>query len=54
MVPVDITEATVAKVAWRMSGSEGPRGVDSIILQHWLLMFRVASLGLRHIIGEFG
>ena len=51
MVMVDITDATVDKVVQRLSFSEGPGGVDSISLQHWLLRFGVASLGLRQIVG---
>ena len=47
MVPVDITDLTVAKVARQMLGSSGPGGVDSISLKHWLMRFGVASLGLR-------
>ena len=51
MVPLDITEVTVATVAQLLPGPEGPGGVDSIILQHCLLMFGVASLVLRPVIG---
>ena len=54
MLPVDITDATVDTVARQLSGSAGPGGVESISLQHWLLGFGVASLGLRQIFGEFG
>ena len=54
MVPVKITDATVSTVARLLSGSAGPGGVNSISLQHWLLWFWMASLGLRKIFGEFG
>ena len=54
MVPVKITDVTVATVARQLSGSAGPGEVESISLQHWLLRFGVASLGLQHIFGEFG
>ena len=54
MVPVDITNATIATVVWQLSGSEGPGGIDSISIQHWLLRFGLGSLGLRQIVGEFG
>ena len=51
---MDITDATVATVAQRMSGSARPGGVESISLQYWLLRFGVASMGLQQIVGEFG
>ena len=54
MATVDITDATVATVARRLLGSAGPGGVDSISLQHWLLWFGVASMGIRQIVGESG
>ena len=54
MVPVDITDATVATKVRLLLRSAGTGGVDSISLQHWLLRFGVASLGLRQIVREFG
>ena len=54
MLPLDITDATVATVARRLAGSSGTGGVYSISLQYWLLQFEMASLGLREIVREFG
>ena len=54
MVPVDITNTTVANVTRQLSGSVSPGGFDLIILQHWLMRFGVASIGLRKIVGGFG
>ena len=54
MVPVDITNKTVATFARRLSGATGPGGDDSVSLQHWLLWFGDSSMGLQQIVGEFG
>ena len=54
MVPVDITDMTVATVPRRLSGSAGTVGVDLIRLQHCLLQFGVASMGIRKIVRKFG
>ena len=54
MVPVYITDLTVATLARQILGLLGPGGVDFISLQQWLMNFGVASLGLRYIVGEFG
>ena len=51
MVTVNITNETVATVARKLLGSAGPGGVYSASLQHWLLRFGVASMGLRQIVG---
>ena len=51
--PVDITYDTVTAVAGRLSGSAGPGGTDSVLLQHWLLRFGAASAELRRIVGNF-
>ena len=53
MVPVDITNATVATVARRLSGPARPGGVDLVSLQHWLLLFEAAIVVIRQIIREF-
>ena len=53
LTPVDITEDTVTEVAERLLGGAGPRGTDSMSLQHWLLRFGGASLELRLVVGEF-
>ena len=53
-VPVNITDKTVASVARRLSGSAGTGGTDSSRLQHWLLWFGVAIVGLQKIVREFG
>ena len=53
LTPVDITDDTVMAVAGRLSGGAGPRGTDSVSLQHWLLRFGAASAELRLIVGDF-
>ena len=53
-VQVEITDKTVASAARQLLGSAGSVGTDSVSLQHCLLQFRVASAGLRHIVGGFG
>ena len=53
IVPVHITDATVATAARRLFGAAGPEGVDLVRLQHWMLQFGVVSMGIRHIVGEF-
>ena len=50
---VDITNNTMTAVAGRLSGGAGPRGTDSVSLQHWLLRFSAASAELRLIVGDF-
>ena len=47
LVPVDINDDTVTEMTGRISGGAGTRGTDSVILQHWLLRFRVTSGELR-------
>ena len=54
MVPVDINDMKLETVARRRLGSAGPGEVDSISLQHCLMWFGVASMGIRQIFGEFG
>ena len=54
MVPVDITDTTVATVERRLSVAADPGGVDLVSLQHWLLRFGAESIGLRQIVREFG
>ena len=54
LVPVDITDETVATVERQLLGAAGPGGADSVSLQHWLLRFGVASMGLKNIVREFG
>ena len=39
IVPVDITNDTVAEVAGRLSGGAGTRRTDSVSLQNWILRF---------------
>ena len=39
LVPVNITDDTVTAVAGRLLGRVGIGGMDSVILQHWLLRF---------------
>ena len=53
ITPVDITDDTVTAVAGRLLGGAGPRGTDSVSLQHWLLRFGAASAELRLIVGDF-
>ena len=40
---VDVTNKTVAFVAQRLLGAEGPGGSDLFSLQHWLMNFVAAS-----------
>ena len=54
MVPVNITDNVVVAVAGRLSREAGPRGTDSVSLQHWILRFGAASGELRLIVAEFG
>ena len=51
LVPVDIINETVANVARKFSGSAGTGGTESVILQHWLLNFGAASMGIQQIVG---
>ena len=37
-----------------MLGAARPGEVDFVILQHWILRFGAASMGLRQIVREFG
>ena len=53
LTPVDITDDTVTAVAGRLSGGAGPRGTDSVSLQHWILQFGATSAELRLIVREF-
>ena len=53
LTPVDITKEMVTAVAGRLLGGAGPRGTDSVSLQHWLLRFGAASAELRLIFGDF-
>ena len=53
ITPVEITNDTVTAVARRLSGGAGPRGTDSVSLQHWLLRFGAANAELRLIVGDF-
>ena len=54
MMLVDITNAKVANIARLLSGAAGPGGADLVSLQHCLLKFGAASMGIRHIVREFG
>ena len=53
LVPVDITDNTVTAVVRLLSGGEGPGGVDSVSLQHWLIRSRAASRELQLIVADF-
>ena len=44
----------MASVAQQLSGVERPVGTDMVILQHWLIWFGAASVGLRKVVMEFG
>ena len=50
---MDITGNTVTEVAGKLSGGEGPGGVNSVSIQHWLLCFGAASGKLRLIFVDF-
>ena len=54
LVMVDITNEMVAIVVRQLLGALGPRGDDSVSLQHWLRRFGATSTGLRKIFSEFG
>ena len=53
-VTVYITDETVEYIARQIADSAGTGGTDLVSLQHWLLRFGVESVGLRHIVREFG
>ena len=53
LTPADITDDAVTTVVGQISGGAGPRGIDSVSLQHWLLRFGAASAELRLIVGYF-
>ena len=46
MVTVDITDAMIATVTRLLSGAALPVGVDLFSLQHWMLQFGMASIGI--------
>ena len=46
-VPLDITAATVEKVASHLSGAAGPSGTDAVDLSNWLLRHGAESQELR-------
>ena len=54
IAPVEITDAMADTLARRLLGATGPGGVDLVRIQHWLMRFGVASMGLRQSFGEFG
>jgi hypothetical protein len=51
--PVDITSATIEKVATRLSGATGPSGVDAVDMQNWLLRYGKESSALREELAEW-
>ena len=53
LAPVDITNNMVKEVSGWLSEWAGTGGADSVILQHWLLHFRIASRELRLIAADF-
>ena len=53
LVPVYITNETVMEVARRLSRGAGPGGMDSVSLQHWILIFGAASKELRLTVADF-
>ena len=53
IVPVDTTNNTVMEVAGRLYGVSGPGGMDSVSLQHWILIFGAASKELRLKVADF-
>ena len=52
-IPVYITEEAVELVAHKLSGSSGPGGTDSEVLQGWLLKFGEDSTRLRTSVETF-
>ena len=53
LTPVDKTDDTVTAVTGQLSCGAGPRGTDSVSLQHWILSFGAAGAELSLIIGDF-
>ena len=53
LVPLNIIDNMVTAVAGQLLGLAGPKGMDSVILQHWLLRFGGASCELRLIVSGF-
>jgi hypothetical protein len=51
--PIDITLATIEKVATRLSGAPGPSGVDAVDLQNWLLRYGNESSALQEELAEW-
>jgi hypothetical protein len=51
--PVDVTSATIEKVATRLSGAAGPSGVDAIDMQNWLSGYGKESSALREELTEW-
>ena len=50
---IDITKEVIKKVAWCLSGSAGPGGLDAQSVQQWLLRFGGASQQLCKAICKF-
>jgi hypothetical protein len=51
--PVNITSATIEKVATRRSGATGPSGVDAVDIQNWFLRYGKESSALREELAEW-
>jgi hypothetical protein len=51
--PVDVTGASIEKVATRLSGAAGPSGVDAVDLQNWLLRYGKESSALWEELAEW-
>ena len=52
-IPIDITEDAVKSAARKLSGSSGPRGMDSKSLQGWILKFEEDRKRLRTSVETF-
>ena len=50
MVLVNITGVTMATFVRQLLGKAGPGGADLVSLQHWLLQFGAAIMGIRQIV----
>ena len=53
LVPVDIADKKVTKVEGRLPRGAGLGGTESVILQHWLLIFGAASGELQLTVADF-
>ena len=53
LVPLELTEDTVAEVARSLSGGAETGGTESVSLHHYIIRFREAIKDLRMIVAKF-